>query len=217
MSAIRYLVLTGAVFALVSCSGRSDEEEKTTVEEKVTEVFQKYRTALLEKDGLAAWSLVDFHTQNYYAEALRDALSMPKTDLDRLDFLHKLTVLRLRHEYRKSELQQLTGQKVFVIGIANGWISRSTVESIKPFHRIAVNGNYAAAYLQEAPEAPTFHFIDEGSDWKLALWKSFELANQAMDQMRQQSGLSQRDFIIKLLESVSKYTMNEAIFDGPID
>lgn len=210
MDAIRHVVLTALVLGLASCSGQSDNE-------RIAEVFQKYRTSLLADDGQAAWSVVDAHTQEYYAEALHDALSMPKADLDRLDFLHKFMILRLRHEFRKPELQRFTGEKIFVLGVTNGWISKATVQNLKPFHQIVVDGNYATAYIREAPDVPLFHFIKEKTGWKLALTKTFEFASSTMDQARQQSGLSERDYIIALLKAVSKYRFDEAIFEGPLD
>jgi hypothetical protein len=222
MRAFQPLVLLIVVLSVASCSEHDARKKHAPSEaydahEEIAAVFQEYRRALLANDGQAAWSVIDSHSQDYYAEALRDALSMPRADLDRLDLLHKFMVLRFRQEFRKPQLQQLTGREVFVLGVTNGWISKSTVQEIKTLHRVTVDDRYAAAYLQEAPTVPAFHFIREGTEWKLSLWRNFELANAAMDQARRQSSLSERDFVIELLKNVSKYAVDERIFDRPLD
>jgi hypothetical protein len=148
---------------------------------------------------------------------LEDALSLPKADLERLDFVHKFIVLRLRLQFRRPELQQLTGQGVFVLAVTNGWISRSEVQSFKSFEKVTVDGRYATAYLPQAPTTPAVFFIQEGREWKIALWKSWELSNAAVQQMRRQSRLPERAFIIDTLKQVSKYEVDERIFDGPLD
>ena len=142
---------------------------------------------------------------------------MQRAELNRLDTIHKVTVLRLRVEFRRSDLQQLDGRTVFGIGVTNGWVSKSTVQSVKAFHKVDIEERYAKAYLPEEPKIPAFYFIKEGDAWKLALWKTFEIANSAFDQMRRQSGLPEQKFLIEMLKRISKYTVDEKIFDGPID
>jgi len=178
--------------------------------------FQKYRKALLDGDGETAWSLVDSKTQHFYSQTLRDALSMQRAELDRLDYTHKFQVLRLRTEFRKSHLEGLTGRDVFVLAVTNGWISKSAVQAATALQRVAVNGRYAVGVIPQDPKAP-LHFIYEDSEWKLSLWKIFEFANAIGKQMKKESGLSEDDFSLALMRQLSKFEVSEKIFEGPIE
>jgi hypothetical protein len=126
-------------------SGGSQVDPK----EEISRTFQKYRAALLEADGDTAWALLDSHTTKFYSQVLEDALSIPRSDLQRLGFVHKFTVLRLRLEFRRQALQRLTGQSIFVLAVTNGWISRSEVQSLESLDKVTVDGRYATAYLPQ--------------------------------------------------------------------
>ena len=104
-----------------------------------------------------------------------------------------------------------------MLAVTKGWISRSEVQSMETLHKVKVDGRYATAYLPQAPTTPVFYFIQEGSEWKIALWKTFELTNAAMKQMQRESRMSEHAFISDLLSRVSKYTVDEKIFDAPLD
>ncbi len=184
---------------------------------EVQAAFKMYRQALLDGDGEAAWSVIDSHTTRFYGQMLRDSLSLPARDLNRLDYIHRLTVLRLRTEFRKPQLQALTGRDVFVLAVTNGWISKSTVQSVPALQRVTVNGRYAQGYLPVDPRVPALYFIYEDSQWKLALWKTFEIANGAIRQMKQESGLSEKEFLLNMLRGVSKFEVSDRIFDGPLE
>ena len=189
----------------------------SNAQQEVTDVFRKYQAAILRGDGEAAWSVLDSHTMQFYAQAQRDALSMSVAEFDRLDWIAKFTVARLRVEFRRGDLQKLSGKDIFVLAVTNGWVSKSTVESVKLLERVAVGGRYATIFLPEAPTMPAFHFIQEGSEWRFSLWKGFGLANRSMDQVRKESGLSEKDFLLEMLRRVSKYKVDERVFDGPLD
>ena len=189
----------------------------TKAQLEITEVFAKYKAALLQGNGEVAWSVLDSHTTNFYVQVIRDSHSLPEGDFDRLDWIQKFTVARFRLEFRKADLVKLSGKDAFVLGVTNGWISKSTVEGMKAFDRIAVGGRYATAFLPEAPTIPAFHFIQEGTEWEFALWRSFALMNKSMEQMKKESGLSEREFIVQMLQQISKYKVDERIFSGPLD
>jgi hypothetical protein len=208
---LAYFVIMVRSFSHEASGSRVDTKQE------IVQTFQKYRTALLDADGDTAWALLDSHTTKFYAQALEDALSLSGADLERLDFVHKFTVLRLRLEFRRAELQQFTAQGIFVLAVTNGWISRSEVQSMETLDKVKVDDRYATAYLSRAPTTPAFYFIQEGSEWKIALWKTFELANATMQHVRRESRMSERAFIIDMLSGVSKYTVDEKIFDAPLD
>lgn len=185
--------------------------------DEVSATFQKYRTAVLNKDTEAAWATLDSRTTNFYSEVLQDALTVNRWGLLRLDFTHKFVVLRLRVEFPKQELQNMTAYDVFAVGITNDWLSKSSVEAMNGLQSVKINGNYATASLPEFPTEPGFYFIKEGAEWKLALWKNLELANASLANARMQNRQSEKDFITQMLREVSKNEVDERIWDGPLD
>lgn len=71
--------------------------------------------------------------------------------------------------------------------------------------------------MSDAPEIPAFYFMKENATWKFALWKSFELGNLAFSQVQKNSGLEEDEFLIYLLENISRFEVDKKIFEGPID
>lgn len=204
--AVVYLtvILCSSPFA----SANTDEEIK------VQHAFQAYRTALLNQNGEAAWAAVDFHTKKYYEEIAKDCVSLKREDLDRLDLLTRFMVLRMRHEFREERLKKFKGAALFIESVKRGWISKSTVQGIHRMDKITIDRNHAQGYISVDLSTPMLHFIREEEGWKVALFKIFELGNRSFRQMVEKSGMSEYDFIKAMLEQVSKYRVDDRIFDG---
>ena len=111
----------------------------------------------------------------------------------------------------------MTGQDVLVMAVANGWISKASVEALTNLHKVEITGLYASSFIAEAPKVPILHFIKEGSDWKIALTKTFGLASATMKQWQKESQLPEKEFLMHMLGQVSKYEVNERIWEGPLD
>ena len=122
--------------------------------QQVTDTFKNYQTALVQGNGESAWAIIDSQTKDFYSECVQNALSLPGDDLERLPFTTKFMVLRLRHEFRKQELEGLSGHDVFLYGITNHWVNESAIKSVTKFQNITVDDRSAAAYLSRAPTVP---------------------------------------------------------------
>lgn len=212
MSRIHLLVFFIAAAMPATVAWPADETD-----EQIRAAFGKYREALLEGDGQAAWQAIDRDTQNYYSQAVKDALMLSKKDFEQIDFMRKLLVVRMRHEFRKSELEKLTGQKAFAHGVKQGWIDKSAAQRTRTIEKLKVQGDTAAGYLPLAPNTPAFHFVKMDGAWKLSLVKGLPLANAAFDQLRKAQDVSEQEFISQLLQLVSGREVDAAIYDGPRD
>jgi hypothetical protein len=181
----------------------------------IQQVFEQYRSALLQGDGEAALAALDLETIDWYEQVIEFALTLDRDDLNRLDFIEKFTVLRLRHEFSRDELEDLTGDELIKIAIENGWISRSSVESLE-LEDVEVNDLRGIVTITGISE-PLFLFVKEDGQWKFMLWKVTALGNPAFEQLVAESGLSEDEFVIGILEALSSFQVDERIFDGPID
>jgi hypothetical protein len=179
---------------------------------EIQSTFSRYKSALLSANGKAAAEEVCSQTILWYEKARNDGLSMKLPQLNRADILRKFTILRLRHEFSKKQLENMDGKQLFIIGVNNGWISADMVRTIQ-LDRIEAAADQAKAYIKKSPLTPAFHFIKENKKWKLALVKSFPLVIKTLKAIKP-SGVNEDEWIITLLETVTKKKVDKKIFDG---
>jgi hypothetical protein len=216
------------VLALVACGQASptvDTEATAGVEKEEAEVLQAfaaYQSALLAGDSLAALNMVDMETVQWYQDVLDQALNAPRSELNQFTFSRKYTVLRVRHELSREELEAASGEEIFVRAVNQGWIDRASVENVK-LGQVQVQDGTAtisaqlAAQLasQLAPEQPVFQLVKEYGQWRMALYKQLPPVDAAIEQMIAESGLSENEFIVLALEAATGLQAHESIFEGP--
>jgi hypothetical protein len=71
--------------------------------------------------------------------------------------------------------------------------------------------------LRQSPKTPAFYFAKEDGKWRLALSKTTALADKGFEQLAKKSGLTEEDFLFKLLEDATKKKPDPKIMDGPLD
>jgi hypothetical protein len=91
-------------------------------------------------DGAEAVDLVCFQTLAWYDQIVDDALYLEAAALKQADIMKKFTVLRVRLEFSKDQLEKMDGKALFDAAIDNGWIGVETVEKIR-LHRIKIRGD----------------------------------------------------------------------------
>jgi hypothetical protein len=183
----------------------------------IEKAFLQYRDALLEGNGSKAAELVGGRTITLYDEIVTHALKMPRQNLAQLDFISKFMVLRIRYEFNKSQIEKMTGRELFIIGVEKGWISKSSVSNVKQLAKIKVDLYEASASIPQAPDVPVFHFLNESGQWKLNLLPLFEMFNVAMKQEVTKSGLTEEQFIMRALNTLSSKKVDERILSGPLE
>lgn len=183
----------------------------------VKAVLNQYRDAVVGKDGEAVYKLLDAKSIGWYEDALKDAVSLPKADLAKRDYLGKLTILRLRHESARPELQKMTAKDMIVDGVKKGWIGGSFADMIVVQYVGKDKTGATFVTLQQNPKVPAFYFANEDGKWKLSLSHGFGIAQKGFEQLQAKSGLSPDDFLCKMLEDATKKKVDRKIFDGPRD
>lgn len=196
--------------------GCSKKPAETNHPERIREVFAAYKDALLTGDGDVASNMMDRATIDWYGDAVSDALKLGREDLNQLNLLRKFTVLRLRLEFSRDDLAKMTGKGLFGLAVTNGWISKSTVEKIA-LATITVHGRLASASIESQPGVPLFYFTNEDQNWRLALTKSFPVANAVFRKWCDESGVPEDEYLLSMLGAVSKFRVDKSILDGPRD
>lgn len=185
-------------------------------EAEVQRAYQMYRAALLNQDGVSAWKKVDYHTRNFFEDIAKKSLTIKREDLDRLDILSKIMILRMRMDFRKDHLRKLNGSKIFILDVEKGFISKSTVQAIKQLDEVKIKGKLAHGFISKRQDIPIFYFIKEDGGWKVALWKNLETVNIELKQLVVDKGVSENDYIKAIIEQAYKSKLDDRIFDGPL-
>lgn len=219
---LRALLVAATVCALTFNGSSADAAPSRSQREaadraSIQKVFAQYREALTANEGSKAADLVSARTIVFYDEIVSHALKMPREKMGRLDFVAKFTVLRVRHEFDKAEIEKMTGRQLFILGVDRGWISKSSVASIGQLTEIKVDQHQAAASIAQAPGIPAFHFVNESGQWKLDLILSFQLANDAMGAEIAKTGMTEEEFIVRALNMLSSKKFDDRVFSGPLE
>jgi hypothetical protein len=184
-------------------------------EEQVRNAFERYRRALLARDGRTAADAVDRKTIELFDEYLRLARSATREELSRLDVMAKLMVLRLRHELDAKALAEHDGRSIFAHAIAKGWTSDAQARNAV-IARVRIEGPWANLSVEQAPTVPLFFFAKDGDTWKMALWKTMVLAEQTLKEwVRKDGAASEEEWVIDIIEKVSPKKFDPAMLEGP--
>jgi hypothetical protein len=110
--------------ALLAGTARADPGSEVRAQ------FDRYRAALVARDGAAAVALVTPASLAYH-EHLRDlALRAPREQVAALPITDRLMVFRLRHEFTAAELRPLSGADLVRTGVEEAWSSPKTLQPI---------------------------------------------------------------------------------------
>lgn len=205
------------VFAVSAATGNAPVKpaDQTADARAIQTTFSQYKAALLESDGSRAADVLSARTIAFYDGIVQHALHTSRAKVEELDFISKLMVARIRLEFTREQISRMTGREMLEIGVNNGWISKSSVANIERLVEIKVDSSEASASMPLAPGVPAFRFVKESEQWKLDLVASFALANAAMKQEITKSGLTEEEFIIRVLRMLSSKEVDEGIFSPP--
>lgn len=217
MRLVRCLSLWGVLLLVGGACGQGALPARDASTVKVT--LERWRTAIQSNNGEMAYGLLDAKTIGFYEDCRKDALAVKKADLALRDYLTRLTILWLRCEFTKADLDKKSDKDVIVAGVKKGWIGGSFAGQIVVQYVGVDKDGMAYVTLRQSPKTPAFYFVKEDALWKLALSQTFELANKGFTQLHAKSELSAEDFFVKLLEegSRTRAKVDRKIFDGPLD
>jgi hypothetical protein len=110
----------------------------------------------------------------------------------------------------------MTGEDMFVAAVDRQWISRSSVQKMDKLVVATNDGRKATLALPQQPKVPAFTMLLEDGEWKVALSAIFDVANKAMQNMAKEAGMPENEYIFALLEKVSHFKFDEAVWTGPV-
>lgn len=211
----RRLVLIGTAALLGSAATGAALAQ--TAEEAVRRAFERYRAALLARDGAAAAGLVTAGSHAYY-ERLRDlALSAGPDALRAEPLAEQLAVLRLRHEFTAEELAPLSGRELIATSVAEAWNSPQALAALELGEVTAADGTATALVTDRRGDLPVrFLFRAEDGAWKLDLADLSGRAETALardlERAREQTGLALPELLVRVVQATSGHLVDRDLW-----
>jgi hypothetical protein len=205
-------IVTTSPGRTTSQKGGTGVEKKS---ESIFKVFSAYKEALLAADGVEACNLVCAETIGWYSDSIKEALNLDRKELSQQDILKKFTIVRMRHEFPKKEVEQMSGKDMFILGVKKGWVGFASIPNTN-LDRVEEKEDTAIGYMAAAPDTPAFFFIKENGQWKISLVGSFPLIIKTLKHYIDSKGMTEDEWIISTLNNLSSKKVNPKIFDGYI-
>jgi len=207
---------------------KNSSQTPSAEEKEIRDCFARYKAAILNQQGETAADCVDEKTIDYYRWAEFKVMMQDRKDMDKIPLLERILVLSLRHNVSYLELFKLTqqgnrigsiGRTYFVYAVDNGLVGKESVEKVEltTVNVDSVDGKKAKTTVSsDGKKAPFgFDFVLEDGKWKMDLTSFFPIGEGALKAAIQQTGMSETQFILVMLEKSSGKKPNDSIWDPP--
>lgn len=184
---------------------------------EVREAFLGYKTAILTGDGETAAELVTERTRTLYRGFADSALTLDKPGLDGLHVMDRISVMQLRHQMTRQQLESMSGGEIVAYAVDQGWIGKDGAARLQVGDFI-VQGDSASAPVLGGDGEETLlrmRFAREDGLWRFDLVEAMALVRVTMAQAIRQTGLSEDAFILVFLEAASGRKPDPDIWSPP--
>lgn len=177
------------------------------------ELYEKYRKAVLEKDGETAADCVTASTLELYGSWLELARNASRQELERESVMNMFVVVRLRSEYVRPEIEAISPRELFMIGVRKGWVSRSSVENVE-IASVEIEGDGGKLFVSKESDVH-FPVVREQDGWRLDLGPVMERAGPLMDAQAAEAEMTKPEFVELMYRSVSKEPLDPEVWKAP--
>ena len=205
-----YITLIMFYIILSSCNNNNNNNEKIAI----LQVFENYKTAVLNDKGDDAYNCVDSTTIKYYTDILEKAKHADYKIINSLKVLDKMTILTIRHYSTKEEILSFDIRNLFIYTIKKGMVGKNGV-SKSSLGEITINGKSAIGqFVADGQKAPFgFKFNNEQGKWKIDITSIFDITAPLIEKNIRLSGLSENEFIFTILENLTGKKPNSEIWE----
>ncbi len=170
----------------------------------ISNVFNNYKTAILNDKGEEAVKYVDQRTIKYYNDMLDLVKNADSAKVEKLSMLDKLMVLAIRHRTSKEEILKFEGRSLLIYAINSGMVGKNSVSN-QNVGDITINDSFAKGqFISSGQKTPFFfHFYKANSEWKIDLTSLFPISNMALKKMVETYGANETSYILSMLKMVT--------------
>lgn len=183
----------------------------------VRDSFLDYKAAILGGDGETAAELVTARTHALYRGFADSALTLDKPGLDGLHVMDRMSVMQLRHQMTRRQLEGMSGSEIVAYAVDQGWIGKDGAARLQ-VGDFTVDGDFASAPILGGDGKETLlrmRFAHEDGVWRLDLVELMALTRVAIVQAIRQTGMSEDEFILFALEATSGRRPGPEIWNPP--
>ena len=155
-------ILFSASLLFTNCSGKSDAE-------LIKATFAYYQKAIINNDGMAAAKCLDQKTLDWFDKLIQMSKETKKSELEKTNYLSKLTVLALRQEFDKKKIEALDAQTAFSFAVKKSLYDQNIIKEYQ-VNNIKIEDPRAIAALAKdgkTDEDNFIKFIKEENGWKI--------------------------------------------------
>jgi hypothetical protein len=210
----RSALLILVIAFLGSCS---EIREIRAEETAVRQVFEDYKTAVLEMNGSESVRYLTRNSLDFYDDMVNAAKYMYPNALMRLSEFEQLSILLIRHSFVPKVLIEMDGTGFFILSTDAG-VSSSKLEDIE-IRRIQFDGDdaYAEVLFQGEPTDFLYTFNKSSGAWLLDITSGLELMDEILVQMRNMSNISFETMVVFSLESLTGRPVSAEIWYPPFE
>ena len=202
------------IIVLSTCLLTSVVAAQTNEAILVKQAFNKYKSAILNDKAEEALDAVDSRTIKYYTDILDAVKTADSTKIESMSLIDKITVLSIRSRANKEEILAMKGPDLFLYSIKNGMVGKNGVMN-NSVGDIIINKDFAKGLLLvNGKKTPLyFHFYKEQRKWKLDITALFPVSNMSLQQMIKQSGKSENEYLLLLLQTLTGKKLGHEIWE----
>ncbi|WP_300666254.1 hypothetical protein [Fluviicola sp.] len=195
---IKLILLTG----MITFSHHVNSQTTDSIE--IVKTFDLYQKALLDKNGVEVYNLLDKNTAEWYSYILEKVKYADSTEVSNLSLNDKMTVLSTRLIINKDSILQFDG-RTFCIYITNKSIAGPDSGSSVKLKTVSVKDQKAKALVVATPEGDLieFEFNKEKGVWKFNLSAAFHAENVLLKKYLSENVLSENEYTLYALEILS--------------
>ncbi|HZV67980.1 MAG TPA: hypothetical protein VFG10_00460 [Saprospiraceae bacterium] len=181
--------------------------------EAIQEVFKNYKNAIMTDRESEAIGYMDSRTLEYYKNILNLVRSADSLTLERQPLLDKFTILNIRHIATKKQILAFDDKSIIAFVIKNGMMGKNTLEGFE-LGKIIVKDKTAKAMIVVDGKKSTkfYNFYSDGTKWKIDFTSLFPAEEKETRQIIKDSGKSENEFILGILEIMSEKKVSPNIW-----
>jgi len=183
--------------------------------EQIKQCFNKYKAAILNKDGTKGVECVDSMTLNFYSATLYKIINFDSVPIANEPTINKYTILKVRQIFTEDSIMQMDGKSLLRILMDKGFAGNNNIDKYELGNIEIDNDSAIVEKIIEGRKSPfTFRFNKEKSNWKLSVFSAREhdTYNRGIQQAILKSKLSEDNFILNYIENNSGSMLKKNIW-----
>ncbi|MBT3362994.1 MAG: hypothetical protein HN929_13060 [Chloroflexi bacterium] len=178
----------------------------------VKDAYNGYLDAILAQDGTESIKYVSPSTIDYYGDMQQAALSAPEAEVRNFSLMDRMMVLIFRSIMEPSDLQQMSADELFIYAVDEGLVGEDVDSITLGAVRISGENASAAAVIDGQTLPILYEFVKSDGEWKFDLTGVITYSNQVLEELLQDNGISENDFIFEGIEGAFATEISDDIW-----